>query len=122
MVANKTPLKDEESGAAHTNCAPGENGQIQPSSQMQSQPFSVSPSRNGSTSPAINNAMPKNSQKENMKTRLEQHLYTEITTEWADLVLIACCFVSGVIDSVAFDVWGCFCSMQTGVYPHRLST
>jgi hypothetical protein len=42
------------------------------------------------------------------------HLQTEISLEHADIPIIACCFVSGICDSSAYNAWTCFVSMQTG--------
>ena len=44
--------------------------------------------------------------------RIKQYLAAEITTRWADLTLIACFFISGVIDAGAYNAYECFCSMQ----------
>ena len=50
-------------------------------------------------------------------SRWKQHFTTDVDPVWADLLLILCFFISGIVDSVAFDVWACFASMQTGMYP-----
>ncbi|KAH6682738.1 hypothetical protein B0J14DRAFT_673149, partial [Halenospora varia] len=42
------------------------------------------------------------------------HMSVDIDTSWTDLILISCFLVSGIADSVAFNVWACFASMQTG--------
>ncbi|KAF4625502.1 hypothetical protein G7Y89_g12666 [Cudoniella acicularis] len=42
------------------------------------------------------------------------HLKTEIALDHADIPIIACCFVSGLCDSSAYNAWTCFVSMQTG--------
>ncbi|KAF4442644.1 hypothetical protein F53441_11685 [Fusarium austroafricanum] len=39
---------------------------------------------------------------------------TEIDTKWGDLLLLICFFVAGLVDSAAFNMYGCFVSMQTG--------
>ncbi|KAK0634175.1 hypothetical protein B0T14DRAFT_534104 [Immersiella caudata] len=41
-------------------------------------------------------------------------LHRDIDTHHADLMLIVCCCVSGLCDSVAFNATGAFVSMQTG--------
>ncbi|TVY14559.1 hypothetical protein LARI1_G009285 [Lachnellula arida] len=43
-----------------------------------------------------------------------KYLETEITIEHADIPIIACCVVSGLCDSSAYNAWSCFVSMQTG--------
>lgn len=44
----------------------------------------------------------------------------DVDPKWADLLLILCFFISGMVDSVAFNVWSCFASMQTGMYSDYL--
>lgn len=46
--------------------------------------------------------------------RTTKYFYQEIDTSWTVVMLIACYFVSGLIDAVAFGVWGVFVAMQTG--------
>ncbi|KAI9728085.1 MAG: hypothetical protein M1834_007801 [Cirrosporium novae-zelandiae] len=46
--------------------------------------------------------------------RFKDHMKGEVTRKGTDIVLIVCCFLSGLIDSVAFNGWGCFVSMQSG--------
>jgi hypothetical protein len=49
------------------------------------------------------------------------HLRTEISIEHADIPIIACCLVSGLCDSSAYNAWNCFVSMQTGrPFPHKI--
>ncbi|KAJ4003590.1 hypothetical protein NW752_011014 [Fusarium irregulare] len=38
----------------------------------------------------------------------------DIKTKWSDLLLLLCFFVAGLVDSAAFNMYGCFVSMQTG--------
>ncbi|RDW68200.1 hypothetical protein BP5796_08857 [Coleophoma crateriformis] len=49
-----------------------------------------------------------------MGYRIRKHMESNVSKEWADLLLIVCFYISGLIDSVAFNVWSCFVSMQTG--------
>ncbi|PGH06622.1 hypothetical protein GX51_02249 [Blastomyces parvus] len=49
-----------------------------------------------------------------LPSRLKTHLARNVTKAYADLILILSCFISGIVDSAAFNVWGCFVSMQTG--------
>ncbi|KAF2844309.1 hypothetical protein T440DRAFT_512271 [Plenodomus tracheiphilus IPT5] len=49
-----------------------------------------------------------------MPYQRKEHYLAEIDTKWADLLLLACFFCSGLIDSMAFNMYGCFVSMQTG--------
>ena len=46
--------------------------------------------------------------------RIQTYLNSELCTQYTSLVLVTCFFVSGLIDSVAFNSWSCFVSMQTG--------
>lgn len=48
------------------------------------------------------------------KSGLRRRLTAQIDTKWADLVLLSCFYCSGLIDSMAFNMYGCFVSMQTG--------
>ncbi|KAH7409560.1 hypothetical protein BKA64DRAFT_570975 [Cadophora sp. MPI-SDFR-AT-0126] len=43
-----------------------------------------------------------------------QYFNDEIAIEHADVPIIACCLVSGLCDSSAYNAWSCFVSMQTG--------
>lgn len=64
-------------------------------------------------------------EKTERKKGLAIHFATEIHSDRADVPMIACCFVSGLIDSAAYNAWTCFVSMQTGKpqLPHnRIST
>lgn len=45
---------------------------------------------------------------------LARHFQAEIDTRYADIVLIVCGFVSGLVDGLSFNAWGSFSSMQTG--------
>ncbi|TPX21887.1 hypothetical protein DIZ76_015852 [Coccidioides immitis] len=49
-----------------------------------------------------------------IRTRAARYFQEQVDTERSDLLLIACSFISGVIDSAAFNAWGSFASMQTG--------
>lgn len=39
---------------------------------------------------------------------------SDIDTRWGDLLLLVCFFIAGLVDSAAFNMYGCFVSMQTG--------
>ena len=41
----------------------------------------------------------------------------EVSRSWADLVLLMCYIVTGLLDSASTQVWGAFVSMQTGTFP-----
>ena len=42
------------------------------------------------------------------------YLRKEISTIYADFLLLICCFISGLVDSTVFNAYGTFVSMQTG--------
>ena len=46
--------------------------------------------------------------------RLQTHLSTEVTPAHADLLLLSCCLISGLVDSTIYNAYGTFVSMQTG--------
>lgn len=46
--------------------------------------------------------------------RITRYFTEEVDTRRSDVLLIACSFISGMIDSAAFNAWGSFASMQTG--------
>ena len=45
---------------------------------------------------------------------LVRYLASDVNTKRADIVLVICGFVSGLVDGVSFTAWGSFASMQTG--------
>jgi uncharacterized membrane protein YoaK (UPF0700 family) len=46
--------------------------------------------------------------------KVRRSLGQEINRDWADLVLLGCYVVTGLLDSASTQVWGAFVSMQTG--------
>jgi hypothetical protein len=38
----------------------------------------------------------------------------DVSKNWADLVLLFCYIITGLLDSSAVFIWGSFVSMQTG--------
>lgn len=46
--------------------------------------------------------------------RLNKAARTEIKRDWADVVLIFCYIITGLLDSASISIWGSFVSMQTG--------
>lgn len=53
---------------------------------------------------------------------LVQYLASDINTKRADIILIICAFVSGLVDGVSFTAWGSFASMQTGAFQPAVSS
>jgi len=48
-------------------------------------------------------------------SQISQYLLVELDSRRADITLIVCGFVSGLVDGLSFNAWGSFSSMQTGV-------
>ena len=46
--------------------------------------------------------------------RARKVMGAEVSRSWADLVLLMCYVVTGLLDSASTQVWGAFVSMQTG--------
>jgi len=46
----------------------------------------------------------------------------DIEPQKTHLVLIGLFFVTGLVDSAAYNIWSCFVSMQTGVYHHAMAS
>lgn len=59
-------------------------------------------------------AMGDDLEKPQTKSQVRQRLDADIDAKWADLILLGCFFCSGLIDSMAFNMYACFVSMQTG--------
>ena len=47
-------------------------------------------------------------------TRLQTHLNEDVSTSHADILMLTCCLVSGLVDSTIYNAYGTFVSMQTG--------
>ncbi|CAF9934210.1 MAG: hypothetical protein ALECFALPRED_005888 [Alectoria fallacina] len=46
--------------------------------------------------------------------RLRAHLRQQVSTDHADLIMLTCSFISGLVDSTIYNAYGTFVSMQTG--------
>lgn len=46
--------------------------------------------------------------------RLKRYFSVEVTTSHADILLLTCCIISGLVDSTIYNAYGTFVSMQTG--------
>ena len=53
-------------------------------------------------------------EKPQARSQVRQRLDADIDAKWADLILLGCFFCSGLVDSMAFNMYACFVSMQTG--------
>jgi hypothetical protein len=47
-------------------------------------------------------------------SQLKKHMSADVSKNWADLVLLWCYIITGLLDSSATVIWGSFVSMQTG--------
>lgn len=47
--------------------------------------------------------------------QFRKYLLAPVNLHHADLPLLACCFVTGIIDAGAYNAWGNFMGMQTGM-------
>ncbi|ROW06865.1 hypothetical protein VMCG_04079 [Cytospora schulzeri] len=52
--------------------------------------------------------------KSSLTSRMRAAARVEVKREWADLVLILCYVITGLLDSSSISIWGSFVSMQTG--------
>jgi hypothetical protein len=50
-----------------------------------------------------------------LSTRTKATLGAHVTRDWADIVLLSCYTITGLLDSSANSIWGSFVSMQTGM-------
>lgn len=50
-----------------------------------------------------------------VRQSMSRYFQAGINTEWTDVLLIICGFVSGLVDGLSFNAWGSFSSMQTGL-------
>lgn len=46
---------------------------------------------------------------------IRRKLMVDIDRDWADVVLILCYLITGLLDSASISIWGSFVSMQTGI-------
>ena len=44
----------------------------------------------------------------------QKRVAVDIRRDWADLLLLACYIITGLLDSASISTWGAFVSMQTG--------
>ncbi|KAL7628292.1 hypothetical protein AAE478_002492 [Parahypoxylon ruwenzoriense] len=46
--------------------------------------------------------------------RWKTNMRADVRRDWADLILLACYIITGLLDSASISTWGSFVSMQTG--------
>lgn len=66
------------------------------------------------TMDADREAMSDELEKPQEKSQLRQRLDADIDEKWADMILFGCFFCSGLVDSMAYNMYQSFVSMQTG--------
>jgi uncharacterized membrane protein YoaK (UPF0700 family) len=73
------------------------------------------PTHSSSSTP-VRSSYPPNGMRKRESTMIRSRVYlTEpISTSYASIPLLVCCLISGLIDSVAYNAWTTFISMQTG--------
>ena len=49
-----------------------------------------------------------------LTARLHDHFTANISKSWADIALLGCYTITGLLDSSSVFIWGSFVSMQTG--------
>jgi hypothetical protein len=45
-----------------------------------------------------------------------KNMMVDVTRDKADVILLLCYIITGLLDSAAISTWGSFVSMQTGVF------
>lgn len=48
--------------------------------------------------------------------RWRKHMMVNVHRDWADMILLACYAITGLLDSASISTWGSFVSMQTGLF------
>lgn len=64
--------------------------------------------------PLLNGAIDGAPRPKTIVTRLRKAAKAEVRRDWADVVLIFCYIITGLLDSASISIWGSFVSMQTG--------
>lgn len=69
--------------------------------------------------PLLNGGAVRGQSSKGLVTRLRKAANVEIKRDWADVVLIFCYIITGLLDSASISIWGSFVSMQTGESDHH---
>ena len=59
---------------------------------------------------------------ESFPTRFKLRMKADVEPKRTHLILICLFFVTGLVDSAAYNIWSCFVSMQTGMSYSYLKT
>jgi len=57
-----------------------------------------------------------------LTARLHEHFTANVSKSWADIALLGCYIITGLLDSSSVFIWGSFVSMQTGKVKSKVST
>ncbi|TGJ81061.1 hypothetical protein E0Z10_g7708 [Xylaria hypoxylon] len=68
----------------------------------------------GSTTTSGDEEQPLLGGSRSLKSGWRKNMMADVNREWTDLILLACYFVTGLLDSASISTWGSFVSMQTG--------
>jgi hypothetical protein len=60
--------------------------------------------------------------KPDKKSWWRRKMVVDVRRDWADLVLLACYIITGILDSASISTWGAFVSMQTGTVTDQILT
>lgn len=58
----------------------------------------------------------KSNAEQSFSKRMRLRMVSEVDPHRTHLILICLFFVTGLVDSAAYNIWSCFVSMQTGMY------
>jgi Protein of unknown function (DUF1275) len=74
--------------------------------------------------PVDSNASPTTSKSiaQSFPKRMKQQMGSDIDLQRTHFILIILFFVTGLVDSAAYNIWSCFVSMQTGRYYSEISS
>lgn len=64
--------------------------------------------------PLLNGVGTQRGNSKSLTSRLRKAASADVKRDWADVVLIFCYIITGLLDSSAISDWGSFVSMQTG--------
>lgn len=72
--------------------------------------------RNGADEeqPLLNGTFGNGHNPKSLTSRIRAAAKHEVKRDWADVVLILCYIITGLLDSSSISIWGSFVSMQTG--------
>jgi hypothetical protein len=59
--------------------------------------------------------------KQSFTKRFKLRMITDVDAQRTHLILIGLFFVTGLVDSAAYNIWNCFVSMQTGMHSPMIS-